>query len=453
MASLIDHLNFGNIYFKDKTYSPETILANIDAVAENITKRSISNSPFVYLFAPNHIKTVFGLFGIIKAGRVCVLVDPALKHFELEEMMKDAAPGALIRPDKETDTFDFFKEFEFKHYQLSPSRIRGLEDVAIMLYTAADDGFAKGAMLTHANILANARAIREINNVKEGTVSCALIAFHHLFALQTGIIAPSIAGANLIIEDITDFRSLKNVGIQIEKNRATHLYAVPAVYLFLKKIPQTRQIANMATSFVSGGVKLTRSIFDSYKNDLHCEIHEGYGLTEASPICTWHGPNDKIKLETVGRSFPCCEIEIHDENNKTVENGQSGEICIKGSNVMKGYFGNESATKGTIVDGWLRSGDLGKMDDQGYVYLTGLKKRMLNVGGNKVYPSELERLMRKNINVRSVEVFGEADEILGDTVQARVQLRESSKEIQNTFQKWCLENITGYKVPKVPEFI
>ena len=165
MQPLTDFLNFGNIFFNDKTYSPETIRASIDAVAENLTKRFISNSPFVYLFAPNHIKTVYGLFGIIKAGRVCVLVDPALKHFELEEMMKDSPPGALIRLDKQTDVFDFYKEIEVKHYQLSPSRIQGLDDVAMMLYTAADDGYAKGAMLTHENILANARAIVESNYV------------------------------------------------------------------------------------------------------------------------------------------------------------------------------------------------------------------------------------------------------------------------------------------------
>jgi len=453
MSSLIDHLNFGNIYFNNKTYSPATILANIDAVAENISKRYISNSPFVYLFAPNHIKTVYGLFGIIKAGRVCVLVDPALKHFELEEMMKDAAPGAIIKPDKGTDTFDFFKEIEVKHYQLSPARIQGLNDVAIMLYTAADDGFAKGAMLTHANILANASSINEINNVKKGTVSCALIAVHHLFALQTGIVAPSIAGGDFILEDITNFKSLKNVGIQLEKNKATHIYAVPAVYLFLRKLPQIKQIVAAATSFVSGGAKLTRSIFDSYRNDLQCEIHEGYGITEASPICAWHGPKDKIKLDSVGRSFPCCKIEIHDENNKDLGAGQSGEICITGSNVMKGYFGNDSATKSTIVDGWLRTGDIGKMDAEGYVYLTGLKKRMLNIGGNKVYPAEVERLMRRNKNIRNVEVFGEPDEILGDTVKAKVQLRENSKEDQNAFIAWCSENITGYKVPRAPEFI
>jgi long-chain acyl-CoA synthetase len=453
MHRLTDFLQFGNIYFNDITYSPETIWENINAVAENLTKRSVSNSPFVYLYAHNHIKTVYGLFGIIKSGRICVLVDPAIGRFELEEMMKDAPPGALIKPDKETDTFSFYIEIEVMHYQLSPTRIQGLDDVAIMLYTMADDGFAKGAMLTHENVLVNARAIVESNNVKKGSVSCALMALHHLFALQTGVIGPSITQGDLLIDDLSELSTIKIVASHIEKTHTTHLYAVPVIYLLLKKTPLTKNIIGKGISLGSGGIKMPTSLWNIYKNEFNCEIREGYGITEASPVCTWHQPHDIIKFESVGRAFPCCEVKILNDQNQELPKGREGEICVKGPNVFKGYFCNEAATQNALKNGWLHTGDLGTMDEDGYVFLKSLKKRMLNLGGNKVYPAEVERLMKKHINVLSAELYGEPNEIIGDIVKAKVRLRNNSAETQEEFKAWCYKNFTRYKVPKHIDYL
>jgi long-chain acyl-CoA synthetase len=453
MQPLTDFLNFGNIFFNDKTYSPETIRASIDAVAENLTKRFISNSPFVYLFAPNHIKTVYALFGIIKSGRICVLVDPALKHFELEEMIKDSPPGALIRPDKETDIFDFYKEIEYKHYKLSPLRLQGLDDVAIMLYTAADDGYAKGAMLTHENILSNARALIDSNNVNSMSVSCSLIAQHHLFALQTGVIAPSIAGGNLLIENLLHLSSINKISNDIDCLKVTHIYSVPLIYYCFQKLHHGQRLFSSVKSLSSGGCKLPLNIFEKIRSNFGLTIHEGYGLSEASPMCAWHRPNDEIKIESVGRSLPCCQIKILNDDNFELPIGQSGEVCVNGPNVMKGYYAKEIPTKMTIINSWLHTGDLGKMDEKGFIYLSGIKKRILNVGGNKVYPAELERLMKKHNDILNVEVSGESDELLGHVVKAIVRLRNNSLEAQKKYKEWCFENITKYKVPKVFNFL
>lgn len=453
MQPFTDFLNFGNIFFNDKTYSPDTIRVSIDAVAGNLTKRFISNSPFVYLFAPNHIKTVYALFGIIKAGKVCVLVDPALKHFELEDMMKDSPPGALIRVDRETDVFDFSKEIEVKHDQLNPSRIQGLDDVAIMLYTAAEDGYAKGAMLTHENILANARAgVECISNCIDSS-SCAMIPFHHLFAVQTGLIIPSLIYGNILIVDCSQLLSVNKIGDHIENCKIASLYSTPIVYYLLKRLPNPRNIFRDAQSITSGGYRLPIDLSRSYQIDIGREIHEGYGITEASPICTWHRPYDTVKSGSIGHAFPCCEVKILNDQNLELPIGQEGEICVKGINVFKGYLFNEVATKNILIDGWLHTGDLGVIDAEGYVFIKSLKKRMLNVSGNKVYPAELERLMKKHDNVLNVEVYGEPDELLGDKVKAKVRLQNNTTETQKIYKEWCLENITRYKVPKNIEFL
>jgi long-chain acyl-CoA synthetase len=368
-------------------------------------------------------------------------------------MIKDSPPGALIRPDKETDVFDFYKEIEYKHYKLSPSRIQGLDDVAIMLYTAADDGYAKGVMLTHENILSNAQALIESSNVNSKSVSCSLIAQHHLFGLQTGVIAPSIAAGNLLIENLLNLSSIKKIINVLDCLKVTHIYTVPFIFYCFQKAQNGQRCFSSVKSISSGGSKLPLSIFEKFHNNFGLTIHEGYGLSEASPMCAWHRPDDEIRNESVGRALPCCKIKIFNDENIELPVGQIGEVCINGPNVMKGYYAKEMASKMTIINGWLHTGDLGKIDEKGYIYLSGVKKRILNVGGNKVYPAELERLMKKHNDVLNVEVSGEPDELLGHIVKAIVRLRINSAEAQKKYKEWCVENITKYKVPKIFTFL
>jgi long-chain acyl-CoA synthetase len=453
MPLLTDRLNFGNIYFRDKTYTPDTVRQSIDAVAGCLNKQAVSNSPFVYLFAPNHIKMVYAFYGIIKSGRICVLVDPAIGKLELAEMMADTVPGALIRIDKTTDTFDFAKEFEFRDCRVKEKRLAGLEDVCLIVYTNACDGWAKGAMLTNENLLANAEAIVEVNNVQKGTVSCAVIALHHMFALQTGLIAPFLVSGNVLIADIVDFGALRRVGVSLRSRRITHLYAVPVVYHFLRRLPATMETFKWVQSCVSGGCKLPKSAFELFEKSTGIAIREGYGLTEASPICTWHRPGDTIKLDSVGRAFPCCEVEVLGDRDRKLPVGEFGEICIKGKNVFKGYYNNESATQAVLRNGRLHTGDFGKMDSDGYVYLVKPRPLMINVSGNKVYRAELERLMKMNENVLNVRVSKEPDELIGARVGANVELKGKGSEAQDEFRKWCVENIGVKNLPMKMTFV
>lgn len=453
MPLLTDRLNFGNIYFRDKTYTPDTVSQSIDAVADCLNKQVTSNSPFVYLFAPNHIKMVYALYGIIKSGRICVLVDPAIGKLELAEMMADTVPGALIRIDKTTDTFDFAKEFEFRDCRVEEKRLEGLEDVCLIVYTNASDGYAKGAMLTSKNLLANAEAGILANKVSAGAVSCALIPFCHLFALQTGIFIPSLSKTSMLIVEFEEFLKIKFIADQILKLKVSHIYSIPAIYYHLGKFYKSKGFPTTIRSCVCGGVVLSEKIFNYFKNNFNLEIQIGYGLTEASPICAFHYPGDKVKQGSIGRTLPCCEIAIFDSEDHGVPIGQIGEICIKGSNVMKGYYNNPEATQLTLKNGWLHSGDMGKMDDEGYVYFIECKKRMFNVGGNKVYPAELQRLLKMHRNVVMVTIESELDEILYNILRVHVQLRNKNEDSKKEYKDWCEENISKNKLPQKFEFI
>ena len=409
----------------------------------------VSDSPFIYLFASNHIKTVFSYFGIIKARRICVIMDPKIGRLELAEMLQDTPPAACIRIDMSTETFDFSKEIELRKQPWKDDPNEDLSDVCTMIYTAAEDGFAKAVMLTHENMLSNARAVVEVDYISDRSISFSLMELNHLFSLQVGIIAPFLVKGGIVVDDISDLTNCSLFANKIQMLNVTNLYSVPIIYYLLNKVKDISKKIKSVQSFVSGGYKLPNDIYQRFLKKTGREIHEGYGLSEASPICSWHRRNDKIKIESVGRAFPCCEIKIINGKFSKVSGSKNKEICIKGSNVMKGYYKKYK----TITSGWLHTGDLGYLDGEGYLYLTGLKKRMINYGGKKVYPSEVERLMKMNLNVLDIEVIGTEVNLLGQKVEAKIRLKKKSSQMQKEFGEWCQNNITNYKIYSKAEFI
>jgi long-chain acyl-CoA synthetase len=447
MDLLIDFLQPGKVIFRKKVFDPETVKTGIESVARYLNDNLVSDSPFVYLFASNHIKTVFSYFGIIKARRICVIMDPKIGPLELQEMLQDTPPAACIRIDTVTEAFDFSKEIELRKQPWKDDPNEDLSDVCTMIYTAAEDGFAKAVMLTHENILANARAVVEVGAFSDKTVSYSLMEFNHLFSLQVGVIGPFLVSGNIVIDDISDLTNCSLFANAIQSFNVTDVFSVPIIYYLLSKVIDISEKVKSVPNFVSGGYKLSDDIFHRFLKKTGKEIHEGYGLSEASPICTWHRADDQIKIRSVGRAFPCCEIKI--DKNGTGDD-KIGEICIKGSNVMKGYYRDINAINRTS-SGWLKTGDLGYLDE-GYLYFAGLKKRMINYGGKKVYPSEVERLMNLHSNVLAIEIFGTEDNLLGHKVEAKIRLKTNSPQKQNEFKEWCRKNISNYKIFSRVEF-
>jgi long-chain acyl-CoA synthetase len=450
---LTDFLQPGKVIFRKKEYGPEIITAGIESVARYLKDNLVSDSPFIYLFATNHIKTVFSYFGIIKARRICVIMDPKIGKLELSEMLLDTPPAACIRIDKATEIFDFAKEIEIRNQPWKDDSGEDLSDVCTMIYTAAEDGYAKGVMLTHENMLANARAIAEGNNVAPESITCALLPFYHSFGLQTGIITPLLNGGSTVVQNESDlFNSKISINNFLSCN-ITHLYSIPIVYYLLSKIKNIQKIIATTKSIISGGYSLTDKIYQKMHAQNNIQIQEGYGITEASPVCTWNFVGDKYKEGAIGRAIACCEVKIFSKQNSEASIGQEGEIFIKGSNIMKGYYRHPEATQNALAGGWLHSGDWGFKDKEGYIHFAGLKKRMINYGGKKVFPAEVERYIKLNTNVSEAEVFAKDDGISGQTVNAKIRLEKNTKTAQETFFKWCRENISEYKVPSKVDFI
>lgn len=446
------HLEFNKIIFRDKFYYPQEINNSIEKLSSYLKNNKESNSPFVYLFAHNHINTIIAYFAIIKSGKICVLVDPEIKHIELSEMMQDTPPFATIKFEKLGKELDLKNDIVFTDNNIDVDN-KQLEDVCTMVYTNADDGFAKAAMLSKKNILSDAEAHATTNDSNKNSVMCSLLPYHHLYGMVIGVIAPSISNSTILIEDPANLLRIRSIADKFYKYHLTHLYSIPFIYYLLNKIPNIHEKLNNIKYLISGGYKLPLSTFNQFKQKYGIEILEGYGLTEASPVCTWHHPGKKVKQNSVGQPFNCCKIKISNEDNYKVPTGKIGEICIKGDNVMKGYYNNEKATKTILRDNWLHTGDFGKIDKDGYLYFTGLKKYMFNIGGKNVYPNEVKRLININKNVKNIHIFGKESEIQGNTFHSKIELKINNSEAQRSFKKWCIENISKYKIPHTIEFL
>ncbi|MBN1131112.1 MAG: AMP-binding protein [Chitinispirillaceae bacterium] len=450
---LTDHIRFNRIIFRDQVFTGDYLTRAVDECALFLDRHIRSNSPVVYLFAPSHIKTVIGFLAIAKTGRAALLVDPRVGKLEYEEMLEDTRPGAIIKIQPETIPFDLEKEITLTDAEMTREEIAQLEEVCLLKYSNAEDGYAKAAMLTHGNLRANAESIADGNNVDNHSLSCAILPLHHLYGFQNGMLTPFVANGAFLINELIDLRNTDQLVSTISKYKATHLYSIPIVYYLLSKIKGDKNIFKHVYSFISGAYKLPFSIRERFGKRFGMRLHEGYGLTEASPVCTWQFKQEPFEMLSVGRPIKGCEVKIFDENNQEAPFGEKGEIVIRGDHVMKGYFNHTDATNKTIINRWLKTGDYGKQDINGFVYFLGLKKEMFNVIGYKVYKNELIRMVMKNKIVESCDFSSHYDEIKGDQIKSKIKLTINDKRFIQDFHKWCTENISYFKHPKIIDFL
>ncbi|MDG5815093.1 AMP-binding protein [Chitinispirillales bacterium ANBcel5] len=453
MNSIFNDKLYPRIFFNERWYEPEEVRRQVEDFQRILDNRSSNKTPFVYLFAENNIKTLIAYLAVIRSGRVAVLLDPALRTIEIAELKEDTAPGIIIRIDSSTSEFNTDTEVEFTDLSIEDSQREQLKDVCTVVYTAAEDGYAKGVMLTAENLYYNALASAEASSFSPSSISCVLLPYHHLFALQTGLLAPIVSGASIVVVDISDLRRVKGYLEIIKECNVTHLYSIPVLYYLFSAVPKSADYLKSIKFCVSGGAKLPEAIFNSFLKKTGIPLHEGYGLTEAAPVCSAMRLGDEIKIGRVGRPSLHCEIAILDEQGNKVPVGTEGEVCVKGKNVMKGYYKHPEQTRTTLRDGWLHTGDLGIQDADGFLTLTGLKKRMLNVGGKNVYPAEVERFLKMCPFVENAKVYSGESRIMGDTVTADISLNDKLDNPEEEIRNWCNKNYAAFKIPKQFNFV
>ncbi|MBN1981075.1 MAG: AMP-binding protein [Chitinivibrionales bacterium] len=450
MEQTLTDLSFKGIIYNDSLITGEQFVAVAASLCATLKKyRSTLPTPFVHLTAINHPKTIAAWYAAQEAGYSCVLIDPDWKKLELDYMLADTPPSVIIRISPESALEDFSKDITFIHSQVK--RIE-LPKPYTIVYTAAENGFAKGAMLSQKNIWTNARAVTEVVSAESSSVYCSLLPQSHLFGLTTGVFAPMLSHSSFVIEDMKNISKIEVIADNLQRYGVTHLYTIPLILHLLSRVPGIKEKLRSVRYVISGGYKLPETLFDYYNTTFGITIQEGYGLTEASPICSWQRGGDKIKKGSVGKAFPYCKLKIVDDNNRDLRPNKTGEICVCGDNVMEGYYNRPEETSKTLVDGWLHTGDLGTIDKEGYLFVTGLKKRMVQVGGRNVYPAELERMLSMNPDIVSVSLTLTDTALFGCKIAATIGLSKNSPEDQSRVMKWCIQNIAAYKLPKTWKF-
>jgi fatty-acyl-CoA synthase len=331
------------------------------------------------------------------------------------------------------------------------------KDVINLQYTSGTTGFPKGALLTHHNILNNGFWSAERMRFTERDRLCIPVPFYHCFGMVLGNLACVTHGATMVLPapHFSPLQTLETVA----RERCTALHGVPTMFIAELEHPRFREfdLSSLRTGIMAGA-PCPVEVMKRVMNDMHCpEITIACGMTETSPLCNMTEVNDPLqaRVGTVGKVMPHQEQRIVDPlTGETVPRGEAGELCYRGHQLMRGYYNNPRATRDIIDrDGWLHSGDMAVMDDQGYVRITGRLKDMICRGGEKIFPREVEEFLFQLPSVAEAAVFGVPDPYYGEQVAAWVRLREGVRMTAEDLKAHCRGQIMDYKIPLYVKFV
>ena len=327
-----------------------------------------------------------------------------------------------------------------------------LDSLAALQYTGGTTGVSKGAMLSHGNLLGNVAQMLSMNAalLKEGEESIlTALPLYHIFAYTVNLLLfYQIGGHNVLIPSPRPPRNLQKA---FEKYPVTWFSGVNTLFNALANEEWFQQAPPKSLKLsVAGGMALHGAVAKRWKEVVGTPVIEGYGLTEASPVVSFN-PVDRVKEGTIGIPFPSTDVKLVDEDRKPVAPGQPGELACKGPQVMLGYWERPDETAKVLEDGWLYTGDIAQMDEEGYFKIVDRKKDMILVSGFNVYPNEVEDCLAHHPGVREAAVIGVPDEHSGEAVKAFVVKKDPSLTAESVV-KHCRESLAGYKVPRQVEF-
>jgi fatty-acyl-CoA synthase len=333
----------------------------------------------------------------------------------------------------------------------------GVDDVINMQYTSGTTGFPKGVMLSSRNIVNNGCALGEVLGYTPADRLCVCVPLFHCFGCVIAVLGAYTHGASLCpIESFDAGRVLQTIA----RERCTAVYGVPTMFLAELEHPDfaTFDLTSLRTGVMAGAL-CPEPLMRRVMTDMHLpEITIAYGLTEASPGITMTPRDSSVaqRSQTVGVVLPELEVKVVEPGTGTVRGiNEPGELCVRGYNVMKGYYNNPDATRAAIdADGWLRTGDEASVDEDGYIRITGRIKDLIIRGGENISPKEIEDCLREHPAVADAYVYGLPDEFFGEVVAAAVRLKPDTTDTSaEQMMLWCAERLARFKVPKYVRFV
>ena len=454
-----------------------------DAVARGLWSLGIRRGDRVGLWSTNCIEWIVMHMGCARAGAALVNVNPAYRSHELQFTLTRSRMKALFlwHRDKRADYEEildrarhglslelahtiYFDSPDWLALKSAPGELPAhvaVDDVANIQYTSGTTGLPKGVMLTHHNIVNNGQFLAAGFHYSEQDKIVVPVPLFHCYGCVIGTMSAVNSGAAIILPNWTfDPRATLKA---IHDERATSVYGVPAMYVAELALPEfpTYDLTSLRTGMMSGApcpVELMKRVLE----EMHCsELVIAYGQTETSPVVTMSDAGDSIevRVNTVGRAMPQTEIQIASSTTgETLPCGQQGEVCVRGYALMKGYDGDAEGTAQVIRDdGWLRTGDLGIMREDGCIHLTGRSRDVIIRGGENIYPREVEEFLYTHPQVDEVQVVGIPNARLGEIVAAWVRLKPGLvPEVDATEEQikaFCRSQIAYYKIPEHIRFV
>lgn len=497
---------FGSHYgfnFMGKRFTWKTLRQKARALAKSLQDMGIHKDTRVGICLPNTPYYLIAYYAIAESGATIVNFNPLYADNEIRDQIQDSGTRIMITADlsmiydkiearfndtelekvivcKFSDILPFPKNWLFPllkfkdiakinksdqriswfhklvNHNHSPDSVNidPLEDIALLQYTGGTTGTPKGAMLTHGNITSNLQQcsmwLRDTNEGKDKMIG--VIPFFHVFAM-TGVMNLSVGKGFEIIA--TPKFELKDTLKYIHKYRPQFFPAVPAIYSAINNFSNLDQYDLSSLKYcISGGAPLPIEVKKQFEEKTGCYLVEGYGLTETSPVVTINPPGGKNPKGSIGLPLPGTLVKITDREDPSKELGlnEPGELCVKGPQVMKSYWKRPEETKSTLIDGWLHTGDVAKVDEDGFVYIVDRMKDLIITNGYNVYPRHVEEAIYQNEDVEECIVAGVPDSRRGEKVKAWIKMKKGKSMNESDLKNFLKDKLSKIEQPREIEF-
>lgn len=464
LASATAHSGKTAVHWGEADFTYDHIRAQADAVTRELQqKHGIRPGDRVGIWLRNRPEFISALFGALGAGAVVVPINNFLKGPEVAYLVSDSGVRVVITEEElqagagevqracpdlawmSVETVPALGSVAAGEGPGVPPSDRKEEDLAVLIYTSGTTGKPKGAMLTHGNLLHNVESCRQVLAVVDFDRFVLMLPMFHSFMLTVCILLPMLVGGSVIV--IKSLQQPKNAVAEILQKRGTVLPAMAALFRALTQLPPEIQLPLRLC--ISGAGPLPMEIYNAF-TQRHTQVRliEGYGLSEASPVVSVNPIDGRDIPGTIGLPIPDVEMQIQDDDGVVLADGEVGEICVRGGNVMLGYWNAEEKTREALVNGWLRTGDVGYRRPDGYYVITERKKDMLKPNGINVYPREIEEVIYRFPGVREAAVVGEPCERRGERPVAFLSLDEGHEFSEKALLEFLKPQLADYKLPR-----
>ncbi len=464
------------IYVDGRKISYADTVRYIKAFASSLRSLGISKGDVVAINMPNCPEYIIAFHGILASGATVTTLNPLYREKELEYQLKDSQAKVMITTsalaplvekvkdkvglqevilaDDENGMWRMIEKHLDKEW--TPPELNVKQDLAVLPYSSGTTGFPKGVMLTHFNLTANVKQTIGTGEIRENDVILAFLPFFHIYGMTVLMNVSLAVGATIVIMPKFDLEQFLKM---IQQYKVTKTYIVPPVALALISFKDLDKFdLSSLISITSAAAPLPLEVGEKLQATLpHAIVKQGYGMTEASPVVTLT-PLDrsKVKIDSVGFPIPDTELKIVDveDPSKTLPPGEPGELAIRGPQIMKGYLNKpEETSKVLTPDGWYLSGDIARIDEEGYVYILDRKKDMIKYKGYQIAPAELESVILSHPAVKDAAVIPKPDLEAGEIPKAFVVLKEGASLTEDELINFVAEQVAPYKKIREVEFV